>query len=74
MHVLDQAVSRHHDSLVRRRLPDRRVVANPQFEVGAGSHLGRKRRSKKLDQAELSDVANTTLVSHPPASRISIVQ
>ena len=41
VHVLDQAVGRHNDLLARRRLPDRCVVANPDCQLGRGSHFHR---------------------------------
>jgi hypothetical protein len=38
------------------------------------SHFSRKRRSKKLDQSKLADIANTTLVNHQFASRSPLQQ
>jgi hypothetical protein len=74
MHVLDQAVGRHDDALARRRLPDRGIVADAELELGRDSHVRRERRDEKLDQSKFADVANTTLVSHLPASRSSLHQ
>jgi hypothetical protein len=69
MHTLDQAVGRHHDLLARRRLPDSGVVADPELKIGRRPYLCRKRRGKELDQCELADVANMTVVGHQSASR-----
>jgi hypothetical protein len=69
MHSLDQAVRRHDDMLAGRRLPDSGVVADSELETAGGSRVWRKRRFEKLDQSELADIANSTLVGHPFASR-----
>jgi hypothetical protein len=69
VHVLNQTVRCHDDIFARERLPDRGIVADPYSETARDLHFGWKRRGEKLDQSELADIANSTLVSHLSAHR-----